>query len=260
MDFVQASLDHAIAKITLRSPGGNRINFQMRSEILQSIERVAESKARVLLVTGDGNDFCLGGDIREWSGVPGAELRPKIGVLAQAIAALEDLSIPTVAVVRGGCVGGGLELALGCDLILAAESARFIFPEATLGIMTLQGGVYQLAERIGRNKAFELTMLSVPIDAVQMKEWNIVNTVVAENMLAMAATDLAQRLAAGPAEVYARTKSLLKIWRNEGRHAACQALYDLSMPLFDSPSVQHALGRAAAAMKTSRVVPSMDSE
>lgn len=244
MNFVGLTLDGSVATITLRHPAGNRINFQMRQEILDAVEHVAASQARVLLVKGDGDNFCLGGDIRDWPGIPSADLRPRIEVYAKALDLLDGLSIPTVAIVQGGCVGGGFELALACDLIVAGRSARFIFPEATVGIMTLQGGVYQLAERIGRAKALELVMLSTPVTASQMREWNVVNMVVEDDELDAAATELAQRLAAGPAKAYAGTKALMKIWRDRGTSAARDALYDISMPLFDTQDVQVAMRTA----------------
>lgn len=201
MNFVHLELEGAIATMTLDQPGGNRINFQMRKEILQTVERVAASDTRVLLVKGKGPDFCLGGDIRDWPGIPAKDLRPRVEVFARAIDLLESLAMPTIAVVRGGCMGGGFELALGCDLIIAAKSARFMFPEALLGIMTLQGGVYQLAERIGR------------------------------------------------------TKALMHIWRDRGRTEARRQLYDMSMPLFDTPDVQSALRNAVAAVDAGLPIP-----
>ena len=146
-------------------------------------------------------------------------------------------------------MGGGFELAMGCDLILAADNARFMFPEATLGIMTLQGGVYLLAERIGRTKSIEIVMLSTPIGADQMKDWNVVSQVVARDDLETAAHELAHRFATGPANAFAGTKQLLKVWTNQGPAAARSALYDITMPLFDTSDVQQALARAAAASK-----------
>ena len=80
-------------------------------------------------------------------------------------------------------MGGGFELALSCDMILASRSAHFAFPEARLGIMTLQGGMLQLAERVGRSKAIELVLLSEPITAEQMALWNVVNRVVEDGEL-----------------------------------------------------------------------------
>jgi enoyl-CoA hydratase/carnithine racemase len=146
-----AHLDFAgdIARVTLDHPTGNRINFAMRAELLETFERIDDSPAKVVLVRAEGADFCLGGDVREWPGIPAHELRPRIEVFAKALERLEALKIPSIAAVHGGCMGGGFELALSCDFIVAARSARFAFPEARVGIMTLQGGVVQLAERIG---------------------------------------------------------------------------------------------------------------
>ncbi len=255
MNFVHLEFDGAIATMTLDHPGGNRINFQMREEILHTVDRVAASDARVLLVKGRGPDFCLGGDIRDWPGITAKDLRPKVEVFAKAIDLLEGLAIPTIAVVQGGCMGGGFELALGCDLIIAAKSARFMFPEALLGIMTLQGGVYQLAERIGRTKALELVFLSEPLGAEQMAAWNVFNRVVDDTALDEAAHAMAARLALGPPDAYARTKALMQIWRDRGRAEARQQLYDISMPLFDTPDVQSALRNAVDAVSAGLPIP-----
>ncbi len=255
MTFVHLEFDGAVATVMLDHPTGNRINFQMREEILAACERVATSQARVLLVKGKGPDFCLGGDIRDWPGIPSSDLRPKVEVFARAIDLLESLPIPTIAVVQGGCVGGGFELALGCDLVIAGASARFMFPEAMLGIMTLQGGVYQLAERIGRNKAIELVLLSEPVGAGRMAEWNVVNRVVDDAVLDEQANSVARRLAAGSSHVHAGTKALLRTWQLHGRAAARSALYEMSMPLFDTPDVQSALSQAVEAVKAGRPIP-----
>jgi enoyl-CoA hydratase/carnithine racemase len=79
--------------------------------------------------------------------------------------------------VQGGCAGGGFELALACDMIIASRSARFSFPGGLIGIITLQGGVYNIAERIGRTKAIELAFLSDPVPAEQLAQWNVVRVV-----------------------------------------------------------------------------------
>ncbi len=247
MNHVELCFKDAVATMTLSRPGGNRIDFQMREEIRDAIIRVAESDARVLVVRGAGNDFCLGGDVRDWVGVSSAELRPRIGIYADALDRFDSLAIPTLAVIQGGCRGGGFELALSCDFILAARTAEFSFPEAQVGILTLQGGMYLLAERIGLPKAMELVMLSTPVSASQLLNWNAVNTVVADDELEAAASEMAGRLAAGPTAVYACTKQLLRLWRDKGRPAAREALYDMSMPFFDTPQVQASLKRVANA-------------
>src|SRR5260370_16324439 len=162
MSFIRVETETEIAKVTFDHPTGNRINFAMREELLQAFQRVADSKARVLVVRGKGTDFSLGGDVRDWVGKSAAELTPRIGVFAKAIEVLEQLKIPTIAAVQGACMGGGFELALGCDLIVAARSARFAFPEARVGIVTLQAGVFQMSERVRRNQATELAFPPEP--------------------------------------------------------------------------------------------------
>jgi len=250
MNVVHLQVDSAIARITIDHPVDNRINFEMRQELLEAIEQVATSDARVLVIKAAGENFSLGGDVRDWPGVPVAELRPKIEVFARALDHLQELEIPTIASVQGGCMGGGFELALACDLIIAGRSARFAFPEGLAGILTLQGGVYNVAERIGRAKAIELAFLSEPVFAEQMAQWNVINRVIEDHLLSQETEALAIRLASGPVMAYAATKDLLRIWQREGVTGARKALYDLSMPLFETDDVQQALRAAADAMNT----------
>jgi enoyl-CoA hydratase/carnithine racemase len=255
MEYIKLEFDGRIARVVLDHPGGNRINFEMREELLSAFHRVEASDAHVLVITGTGPDFCLGGDVREWPGLSVDDLRPKLEVLAKALEQLEDLRIPTIAAVQGGCLGGGFELALSCDLIIAGRSAQFAFPEARLGILTLQGGVLQLAERIGRAKALELVLFSDPRDAEQMATWYIVNRVVADEDLGKETEAWARRLAAGAVNAHAGTKELLAVWRHSGQKGAKEALYDISMPLFDAPDVQAALRAVAEAMTRGMPIP-----
>jgi enoyl-CoA hydratase/carnithine racemase len=227
----------------------------MRIELLDAFERVASSDARVLVIRGEGADFCLGGDVRDWPGISAVKLRPRVEIFARALDRLEKLPIPTVAAVQGGCMGGGFELALGCDMIIAARSARFAFPEARLGILTLQGGMIRIAERIGRTKAAEMVFLSEPVDAECMAAWTVVNRVVEDGNLDSEIWTLAARLAAGPAKAYAATKSLWRLWAEQGAGCAKAALYDISMPLFDAEDVQKALRDAATAIDSGKPLP-----
>jgi enoyl-CoA hydratase/carnithine racemase len=239
---------------------GNRINFNMRAELLDAFEKVDASEARVLVVRGEGTDFSLGGDIRDWPGIPSETLRPRIEVFAKALDRLERLRIPTVACVQGGCMGGGFELALSCDMIVASRSARFAFPEARLGIMTLQGGMLQLAERVGRSKAVEIVFLSDPVSAEQMALWNVVNRVVSDDKLAEETEVLTQRLAAGPPGAYAGTKAILRTLTQAGAKGAKETLYEISMPLFDTQDVQTALRSAVEAVAAGKPFPKMSFE
>jgi len=253
--FIRLEFDDDVAVVSLSNPEGNRINFQMREEIYLVLERIGASDVRVLLIRGEGKDFCLGGDIREWVGVPSDRLRPRVEVFAKALDLLAALRIPTLAAVQGGCMGGGFELALACDMIIAASSAKFMFPEALIGLMTLQGGVYSLAERIGPNKAMELILLPEPVPAERMAEWNVVNRVVGEDALASEAAAIARQLALGSPDAYARTKALMNVWRRGGPVEARASLYDITMPLFDTQDVQTALRDAVTAVAAGQPFP-----
>ncbi|MDN5005487.1 enoyl-CoA hydratase/isomerase family protein [Bradyrhizobium sp. GCM10027634] len=257
MSQTQLIFDGSLAVLSLVRPGGNRISFEMRRELRDALQQIAESSARALLVRGEGSDFCLGGDVREWPNVPVDELRPKIEVFAEALDQMGRLDIPTLAAVQGGCAGGGLELALACDMIVAGQSAWFSCPEATLGILTLQGGMLQLAERVGRSRAAELVFLSERVSATQMCAWNVVNRVVDDALLEQTARALAARLASGPTRAYAATKSLWRLQAESGERAAREALYDRSMPLFETEDAKTALKGAAKALEKGWPRPKM---
>lgn len=249
------AIDGPIATVTLDHPLGNRINFAMREELLASFRRVAQSDVRVLLIRAEGRDFSLGGDVRDWIDVPVEELRSRIEVYAEALDYLDRLSIPIVAAVQGRCLGGGLELVLSCDLVVSARSALFGCPEALLGIPTLQGGVFQLAQRIGRTRAIEFVFLSDMYTAEAMERMNLVNKVVADDELEDAAGALVDLLASGPPQAFAVTKTLLRAWAAGGLSGAKSVLYDIAMPLFETEDVQAALRKAASAAGQDRPFP-----
>lgn len=255
MPVTYLAIEGPIATITLDHPPANRINFAMREELLAAFHKVARSDARVLLIRAEGRDFSLGGDISDWPGISAHELRPKIEVYAEALDQLDRLAIPIVAAVQGRCLGGGFELALGCDLIIAAQSAQFGCPEALLGISTLQGGAFQLAQRIGRVRAAEFVFLGDLYAAEVMERINLVNRVVADDELEDAAGALVDRLVSGSPQAYAVTKTLLRAWSAGGLSAARSVLYDISMPLFDTEDVQRALRRASFSTNHDSALP-----
>jgi len=244
--------EDAIATVSLHNGPGNRISFSMREELSEALREVAASAVRVLVIRAVGDDFCLGGDVREWPGVPLQQLRPKIAVFANALEQLEQLQIPTIAGVQGRCWGGGLELVLSCDLVIATQSAQFACPEALLGIVTLQGGVYQLAQRVGRTRALEMAFLSESVGADEMARLNLISRVVPIDSLSQEIDLLSTRLASGPRRAYAVTKSLLRTWSAGGISSAKEALYEVSMPLFEDEEVQSALRAAAVAADEGR--------
>jgi enoyl-CoA hydratase/carnithine racemase len=121
---------------------------------------------------------------------------------------IEDLPIPTVAAVHGAALGGGFELALACDLIIAAETAQMGLVETTLGLFPLMGGVQRAVAGAGRARAKEIAMLGRRHTSATLERWGLVNTVVADDALADAALSLARQLAAGPTVAYGAVKRI----------------------------------------------------
>jgi len=147
MPHLTYAIDDSVATLVLNHPPQNRIDKQMSDELAAAVAAISRSDAAAALIRSDGPDFCCGGDIRTWPETDLNELRALFEYHLGVFNSVEQLPIPVIAAVHGICTGGGLELALRADVIFAGESARFGHSEATVGIVTLLGGVYRVAER-----------------------------------------------------------------------------------------------------------------
>ena len=149
MTAIRFEQEGAIGSIVLANPAFNRIGSAFASDLRDAVHRASESSIRVLVLRAEGPNFSFGGDAREWLGKDANWFRTFIAELNQTYRALEALRVPTLAAVQGLTLGGGLELALACDLIVAAESATFRNSEVTVAMLPLAGGMQRLADRIG---------------------------------------------------------------------------------------------------------------
>jgi enoyl-CoA hydratase/carnithine racemase len=260
MPHLTYSTDHRVATLTLDNPPQNRIDEQMADELAAALDAVGRSEARAVLLRSDGADFSWGGDITPWPDADVRELRTLFERHLSVFNRFERLPLPVIAAVHGLCFGGGFELALRADVIFAAESARFGHPEQTLGIVTLLGGVYRVAERAGRARASEWALTSAPVPAEVMAGAGVVNRVVADDALLEEAIAFARRVAAGPTRAYAAHKALLRAWSGGGIAAADEALLDISMPLFDTEDVRAGLNSAVNAIRAGKPRPALQFE
>ena len=258
MSLVSLETDGPLAVIAIDNPPQNRINEQMSSELLTSLDAAEAGGSRALLVTSKGPDFSFGGDIMNWPEMSNRQLRTTLEQYMSTFNRFERLPMPVVAAVQGLCFGGGLELAIRADLIVAGETARFGHPEQTLGIITVLGGVYQVAERAGRAFASQWSMSSEQVPAATMMQHGVINRVVPDDQLLSSARDLAARLAKGPTAAYAAHKALLRIWAEAGVAAADSAMFDIAMPPFDTEDVQRGIPSAVNALKAGRPRPPLD--
>jgi enoyl-CoA hydratase/carnithine racemase len=232
MKTIRFDRDQGIGHIVLANPPKNHLDKQFCTCLADAVHEASESDVRVLLIRAEGPHFSFGGEVREWPGKDLNWFRTFVAEVNQSYRALEALRVPTIAAVQGIAFGGGFELALNCDFIVAAENAIFRCVEVTTGMLPIAGAVQRLAERAGRAWASRWSMLGEPITGTQAGQLGIASHVVAEAQVAATAQKLAQRLATGPTRSYAATRALLKAWSAGGVPAADAMMLDLTMDLY----------------------------
>lgn len=230
-----------IAVLTMSNPPANLYTEELGSRMLATIHGAEAAGVRAMVLRSDCAPFSGGVDVSLFRGTSPEEARAMIRRGFELIHAIEQAPFPIIAAVRGLCLAAGLEIALACDLIIAAEDARFAQVEAKIGAATFLGGAYRLAQRVGKARALEITFSGGFFDAALFAEWNIVNRVVAADMVDAEALRWARTLAEGPTAAHAVTKSLVHRAANCGVYATDDALPDLAAPLFDTADMQRAV-------------------
>ncbi|PWU21462.1 MAG: enoyl-CoA hydratase [Candidatus Rokuibacteriota bacterium] len=201
---------NGVVTLTLCRPEKkNAINATMFSELLDVFREVNDSTTdRVLVITGAGNAFCSGADLSS-RGEDTRHALARLHWVADIALALHRIQKPTIAKVNGVAAGAGMNLALGCDLIVASDTARFTEIFAKRGLSIDFGGSWLLPRLIGMHKAKELALLADIISAKEAAEIGLVNRVVPTADLDSFVADWADRLAAGAPIALAMTKRLL---------------------------------------------------
>jgi len=168
------------ALITLNRPDAlNALSFALIEELQRTFDRVAQSDARALLITGAGNKaFCAGADIKELTGRSLAEQKRGAEFGQSVFDQLERLPIPSVAIINGYAFGGGLELALACTFRLATRNAKMGLPEIKLGLIPGYGGTQRLPRAVGTARALELIMTGRTVDAEEAARIGLVNRLI----------------------------------------------------------------------------------
>ena len=212
---IRVDMDGAVAVVTMAKPPHNLINGAFIEALIEAFEGAADAGGRAILLRSDMKHFCAGADV-DGFGTESQRSRPAAEVLEH----LEGVGLPTVASVHGLALGGGFELALACDFILAGASARLGLVESTLGLAPLLGGVQRVVERAGTARGKEIAMFGRRHDPAALERWGIVNLVVADDELASASLSWAKQLAAGPTVSYGAIKTLAATAASDGVKAA----------------------------------------
>ena len=209
METIDVVRSDRIVTVTLNRPAKkNAINGTMWNELLEVFREVADSDDRVLVLTGAGDAFCSGADLSDPAGAVGSGL-DRMRHVGDVALALHRIPKPTIAKVNGVAAGAGLNMALGCDLVVASDEARFseIFAKRNLSLDF--GGTWLLPRLIGLHRAKELAFFADVISAKEAQDFGIVNRVVAATELDAFVADWAARLAAGPPVALSMTKTML---------------------------------------------------
>jgi enoyl-CoA hydratase/carnithine racemase len=208
---IRTDLADGIATVTLVNPRvKNAMDLTMWGELTAAFRWVAvDPEVRVVVVTGEGDEFCSGADLGDAPSGDEGHWLARMRFVNESCLALGEVPQPTIARVDGVAAGAGLNLALGCDLVVASDRARFSEIFAKRGLSIDFGGSYLLPRRIGLHKAKELTLLAPIIDAAEAGRIGLVNKVVPVAELDEAVGEWARQLAAGPPVALAQSKALL---------------------------------------------------
>lgn len=215
---IQLESENGVWKLTVNRPESlNALNIQVLSEMAEALRLISEmafDDAKALVITGSGQKaFVAGADIKEMSGLNSEEAVQFSRKGQSVFHELELMKIPVIAAVNGFALGGGLELALGCDFIFASESAKMGFPEVSLGLIPGFGGTVRLARAIGLRKARELIFSGDIITAQDALQFGLVNKVVPQaELMAAVMKRLENILNKGPIAVSAAKKSVQAAW------------------------------------------------
>lgn len=200
--LVQCEIRDGIATVTLNNPPLNLVTLELTQALKQTVAELAgDSAVRVMVLTGAGERaFCAGSDIGEFAGMmaAGQVVPKKLAEENVAYGMVDDFPKPTIAAVSGLAFGGGLELAVCCDLIVVEEHTRLALPEVKLGVFPGSGGTVRVTRRIGEGRAKEMMYFGDPIDAATALAWGLVNRIAPRGQSLLVAQQMAAVLAERP--------------------------------------------------------------
>jgi enoyl-CoA hydratase/carnithine racemase len=242
MSLVRLERDEAgLAVASLDNPPLNLFNRQLFEDLQATIAAVEAEPPRALLFRAEGRAVSGGVDVHEFEGLTPERGSALWDELIGTVERVEALPLPVLFAAHALTLTAAFELALGCDLILAARSARFGLVEKVVGLTPAMGGTQRLAERAGSGRARHFVMSGELFGAEQMERWGVVNLLLDDEDFDQRARAYAAGLAAGPTKAHAMTKHILRRFREGGIPAADRAVRDDAADLFATEDLQNAV-------------------
>jgi enoyl-CoA hydratase len=233
--------DGDLGIVVIDEPPLNLFGRELTVAVFDAVGEAAEAGVRALVIRAEGEVFTGGADVHVFDGLEPHQSREFTAQLMELTHRLEDMPIPTIACVHALCLTAGFELSLACDMIWAAESAKFGLVERVVGLTPLMGGTQRVAERAGPARARELVMSGNLYDAATLERWNVVNRVLPDAELAEKTMRFAQRLASGPTLAHGATKEIVRAFLEHGVRGADARTADIGAPLFGSEDLRGAV-------------------
>ncbi|TFW32200.1 2-(1,2-epoxy-1,2-dihydrophenyl)acetyl-CoA isomerase PaaG [Massilia horti] len=215
-ESIQFRIENGIAVLTLNRPERlNSFTQAMHLEVRDALTRLqADKSARVLVLTGAGRGFCAGQDLNDRAvepGAPGVDLGESVEKFyAPLVLAIKNLPMPVICAVNGVAAGAGANLALACDIVLAAKSASFIEAFCKLGLIPDTGGTWHLPRLVGPARALGLALLGDKLPAEKAEQWGLIWRCVPDESLMDEAMAMATHFATAPTKGLAFTKKAMQ--------------------------------------------------
>lgn len=216
MSLIRLEQDGPLVVLSIDSPPLNLFDQALMGELSEAVDQLVAEPPRGLLIRAEGRAVSGGVDVHVFDGLSPEQAAEMWVSLLDLVHRVERLPLPTVFAAHALCLTAAFELSLGCDLLLAAESARFGLVETVVGLTPAMGGTQRLAERAGPARARELVMTGALYDAATLERWNVVNRVLPDEGFDQAARQFTHKLAVGPTRAHAATKAIVRACLDQG--------------------------------------------
>ena len=226
-----------VAFVRINNPANrNALDVPLRKELTRVLEKAAEDNmVRVIILTGVGDHFCAGGDIKSMGNFSPQQARQRLELAHQPVRCIRNMEKPVIAMVHGFAAGAGMNITLACDLVVAATDTRFSQGFVKIGLISDIGALYFLPRLIGIQRAKELVFRGGQLDANEAKQLGLVNQVVSREDLEKETLKLAESLAEGPTQALGMMKRLM----NRGLDCSLESFLEMEAGLqalcFNSP-------------------------